>query len=263
MLGSWSAIALAVLSKGPVALVLPAFAMVVYSVVQRDFALWRRLHLGWGLLLLLAICAPWFVRVSMHNPEFAQFFFIHEHLARYLTKVHQRYEPWWYFLPILLAGSLPWTWTVLRGLFAGWRADDASRPFRPARFLIIWSACVFFFFSGSDSKLPPYILPIMPSLALLAGIYLSRTGCSRIAPGSDANASADGNRPLRGLPPSWGCILRLQSSRSTPLTFRGSAAATAALIAGVFAGLWLSYRSTRARRSSFGESLCCAGSNCC
>lgn len=242
MIGSWAAIALAVLSKGPVALALPAFAIAVYSAVQRDFELWRRLHLGWGLTVVLAICSPWFVRVSMHNPEFAQFFFIHEHLARYLTKVHQRYEPWWYFIPILLIGSLPWTWAMVRGVIAGWRVDNRDRPFHPARFLIVWSACVFLFFSGSDSKLPPYILPMMPPLALLAGVHLTTldaAGLRRaIMPTLLVTTALFVLTTVLGLHPPTEKIARY--SAYVPWI----AAATAALIAGVFGGLWLSYRST-------------------
>ncbi len=54
------------------------------------------------------MAAPWFIAVSLRNPDFPEFFFIHEHFARFLTTVHQRVEPWWFFLPLLLLGVLPW-----------------------------------------------------------------------------------------------------------------------------------------------------------
>ncbi len=60
--------------------------------------------LGLRLLIFLVLAAPWFVLVSLRNPGFAEFFFIHEHFARYLTKVHQREGAWWYYVPLLLAG---------------------------------------------------------------------------------------------------------------------------------------------------------------
>ena len=68
--------------------------------------------------LFLAICAPWFVAVSLANPEFPWFFFVHEHFQRYTSTIHQRSQPWWYFLPILLAGMLPWTLTLIDALNA-------------------------------------------------------------------------------------------------------------------------------------------------
>ena len=61
-----------------------------------------------GVPLFLLIAAPWFIAVSLRNPDFPEFFFVHEHFARFLTTVHQRVEPWWFFLPLLLVGVLPW-----------------------------------------------------------------------------------------------------------------------------------------------------------
>ncbi|MBI3068262.1 MAG: glycosyltransferase family 39 protein, partial [Betaproteobacteria bacterium] len=90
---AWAAAALAVLSKGLIGVVLPAAALVVYSLVQRDFALWKRLHLASGVALFLLIAAPWFVAVSIANPEFPRFFFVHEHFERFLTTVHKRDQP--------------------------------------------------------------------------------------------------------------------------------------------------------------------------
>ena len=85
MLLAWAAAALAVLSKGLVGIVLPAGAVVLYALIERDRERWARLHLLPGGLLFLAITAPWFVAVSLANPEFFRFFFIHEHVDRFLT----------------------------------------------------------------------------------------------------------------------------------------------------------------------------------
>ncbi|MBZ0090783.1 MAG: glycosyltransferase family 39 protein [Sulfuricellaceae bacterium] len=167
---AWAALALAVLSKGLMGLVLPGAALVLYTLIQRDFALWKRLHLVTGTLLFLAIAAPWFIAVSLANPEFFHFFFIHEHFERFLTKVHGRFHPWWSFIPILLAGMLPWTTHMFDALANAWKSDNTDRrAFQPKRFLLIWAVFIFVFFSASDSKLPSYILPIFPALALLMG----------------------------------------------------------------------------------------------
>jgi 4-amino-4-deoxy-L-arabinose transferase-like glycosyltransferase len=175
MLAAWAAAALATLSKGLIGPALPAAALVIYVLIERDWRLLARLHLASGALLFLAITVPWFVLVSRANPEFAHFFFIHEHLERFLTKVHGRYQPVWYFVPILLGGLVPWTVTFFPALARGARDDRAAR-FKPLRFLVVWAATVFVFFSVSSSKLPSYILPIFPALAILVGAALPTLG---------------------------------------------------------------------------------------
>ena len=89
--------AFAVLSKGLIGIALPGAVVVLYMLIKRDFGLWRRLHLVTGGLLFVAITAPWFIAVSWANPEFAWFFFVHEHLQRYTSTIHQRYQPWYFF----------------------------------------------------------------------------------------------------------------------------------------------------------------------
>ncbi len=175
MLVAWAAAALATLSKGLIGPALPAAALVIYVLIERDWRLLTRLHLVTGMLLFLAITVPWFVAVTRANPEFAHFFFIHEHLERFLTKVHGRYQPLWYFVPILLGGLIPWTLTFFPAVARSWRADGPAR-FKPLRFLAVWAGTVFVFFSVSSSKLPSYILPIFPALAVMIGVALPALG---------------------------------------------------------------------------------------
>lgn len=177
MLLCWLFLALALLNKGLVALVLPGLTLIGYSLWKKDWRLWQRLELGWGLGVLLLVTAPWFLVVSARNPGFLQFFFIHEHFQRYLSEIHERVEPWWYFLPILLLGMLPW-------IFAAWRVlvfppqarVEAGGGVQIRAFLWLWVIMTFVFFSLSGSKLPSYILPLFPALALLVGDGLSRDG---------------------------------------------------------------------------------------
>ncbi len=172
---TWATLALSVLSKGLIGVVLPGAVLVLYTLIQRDFGLWKRLHLITGLLIFFAITVPWFVSVSLANPEFFQFFFIHEHFERFLTKVHDRYHPWYSFIPILLLGILPWLVMMFDALFNAWKADNTTpKAFQPKRFMLVWAVFIFVFFSMSSSKLPSYILPIFPALALLIGERLSR-----------------------------------------------------------------------------------------
>jgi 4-amino-4-deoxy-L-arabinose transferase-like glycosyltransferase len=173
---AWIALALAMLTKGLVALVLTGGTLFWYSLVNRDASPWRRLNPVSGLLLFAALVAPWFVAVSVVNPEFAHFFFIHEHFERFLTTVHRRDQPGWYFFAVYLLGALPWTFMLLHALLKSWKREAAA-TFQPQRFLLLWIVITFVFFSISSSKLPSYILPIFPALALLGGKWLS--GVSR------------------------------------------------------------------------------------
>jgi 4-amino-4-deoxy-L-arabinose transferase-like glycosyltransferase len=172
MLWCWAGMALAVMSKGLIGIVLPGAVLFIYTFVARDWAIWKRLHIGAGLLVFFLITTPWFVLVSLDNPEFPHFFFIHEHLQRFTSKIHHRAGPLYYFLPILLLGMVPWLGVLVQGVLQGVR--NAPGAFQPKKMLLVWAAFIFFFFSISSSKLPSYILPIFPALALLLACYLER-----------------------------------------------------------------------------------------
>ena len=186
MLLAWAAAALALLSKGLIGLVLPALTLIAYTLITRETAPWRRLHLASGLALFFLIAAPWFIAISLANPEFPRFFFIHEHFERFLTRVHGRYQPWYEYIPILLLGSLPWLGSLFpalrraltvekEGIGRGTACPAASAlpSIRPRLFLALWVVVVMVFFSISQSKLPGYILPVFPALALLIGDTLA------------------------------------------------------------------------------------------
>ncbi|HEV7819919.1 MAG TPA: glycosyltransferase family 39 protein, partial [Burkholderiales bacterium] len=178
--------AFAVLSKGLIGLVLPGAVVALYILIKRDFGLLRKLHILTCGLLFLAICAPWFIAVSVANPEFAWFFFIHEHFQRYTTTIHQRYQPWYFFIPILLAGALPWLLTLVDAVIHACKRRPEDKRFDPVFFSLLWAGFIFVFFSVSGSKLPSYILPIFPALALITGLRLttlsSRTLAWQLAP---------------------------------------------------------------------------------
>jgi 4-amino-4-deoxy-L-arabinose transferase-like glycosyltransferase len=173
MMLAWAGAAAAVLSKGLMALVLPGGALILYSLWTRDVSPWRRLDPLRGVLIFLALAAPWFLLGGAAHPEFLHFFFIHEHLERFTSTVHQRVEPFWYFLPILLAGWLPWTSLLYASVIRPLRGFH-SRVFSPQRFLALYALLVVVFFSLSGSKLPSYILPAFPAIALLMGRTLAQ-----------------------------------------------------------------------------------------
>ncbi len=187
MLLAWAAMALAVLSKGLMGIVLPGAALFIYCVAERDFSVLKRMHWLSGLSVFLLIAAPWFYLVMKANPEFFERFFIYEHYTRFTTKELGRYQPWYYFIPILLMGALPWTLLMFDSLSRAWRRGrQPGRLFNAERFLLIWAIFIYLFFTVSGSKLPSYLLPMFPALALLMGnriaVMSERTLFWQIAP---------------------------------------------------------------------------------
>ncbi len=147
--------ALAVLSKGLVGLILPGAVLVLYTVIARDWAMWKRLHLIGGLIVFFAIVTPWFVLVQQRNPEFLNFFFIVQQFKRYLTPEQNRPGAFYYFVPVLLVGFLPWLSVTF--------AERAPRmaPAAPAERLRARHA---------DDGLDRLHLPVLQRLALEAAV---------------------------------------------------------------------------------------------
>jgi 4-amino-4-deoxy-L-arabinose transferase-like glycosyltransferase len=183
MLACWVAMGVAVLTKGLVGVALPGLVLVLYTGVTRDLGLWRRLHLPAGIVLMLLVAVPWYWLVAQRNPEFLRFFFIHEHWQRYTSTVHARSGAPWYFVPLLAGGFLPWL-GLLPGMVRAIRQRAGvinaagtrdHKPFQPALMAAVWAVSIFVFFSLSGSKLPGYIVPVFPALAILAGVALTQT----------------------------------------------------------------------------------------
>ncbi|WP_109482955.1 glycosyltransferase family 39 protein [Paraburkholderia sp. C35] len=168
----WASMALAVLSKGLVGLILPGAVLVLYTLVARDWAMWKRLYLVSGLIVFFAIVTPWFVLVQDRNPEFFNFFFIVQQFRRYLTPEQNRPGPFWYFLPVMLVGFLPWLSGTFQSARYALRMPRQATGFAPVTLLFVWTAFIFLFFSASHSKLLSYTLPIAPAIALIIGMYL-------------------------------------------------------------------------------------------
>ena len=181
MLVAWAATGLALLSKGLIALLLPGLAVFLYCLVHRDFSVLRRLSPLAGASVLLVIAAPWFIAVSRANPEFAAFFFLHEHFGRFLTTTHERAGPLWYYIPVLMVGSLPWIGFLLVSPRRSWRDAINPRCIDPSRFLWLWCGSMFVFFSVSGSKLPVYVLPMFPALCLLLARAMQRSSAQQFA----------------------------------------------------------------------------------
>lgn len=184
--------AMAVMTKGLVGLAVPAVIVLLWLACTGRWQVIWEMMLVRGALLFLLLTAPWHILVSLQNPalpgaeglwsqnpqgqSFFWFYFIHEHLLRYLTDISNRSQPFWFFFLILPAGFFPWVAFLLPALReagrGGWQKlrSEHSRQL----FLLIWAGFVLLFFSISKSKLVPYILPALPPLALLTGHWLAQ-----------------------------------------------------------------------------------------
>ncbi|HLW70373.1 MAG TPA: glycosyltransferase family 39 protein [Candidatus Binataceae bacterium] len=156
------AIALAVLTKGPIGLAIPLVAGAIFLVTERDWrhAL-RRFRVVPGFCLTAAIVAPWFVAVAIRQPDFLDFYFVGEHFRRFFQSSYSHGQPIYYYVPVIIAGTLPWS---ILAPFAAWRS---LTPNPARRFCLISAATIFVVFSCASAKLIPYILPALPPLAIV------------------------------------------------------------------------------------------------
>ena len=175
---AWAAIGLGAITKGPIALALPLLAVLPWAV-----ATGRPLRrcVSWGALAAFAATAlPWFVAVSLRHPEFPHYVFVRETLERVTTRSFHRTAPFWYYLPIVLVGAFPWVIPALAR--AGrWRAAWVARrdpAAGDALLLVSWVAVPLVFLSLNQSKLPHYVLPLMPAMALAAARALAADGAA-------------------------------------------------------------------------------------
>lgn len=165
---------LAVLTKGLIGIVFPMLIIGLWILLTNQWRLLKQCYLASGVLLFLLIVLPWHILVQSRNPEFFQFYFIDQQFLRYSTLIAQRYQPNWFFIPIFIAGFLPWVCFFPQAIVShfprNWQQFKEKNNYI---FLLLWVGIIFIFFSFSHSKLIPYILPIFPALALLTGHYLS------------------------------------------------------------------------------------------
>lgn len=165
-LGLW--LAIATLAKGPAALILAGGSILLWAVATRNFRCALRMLHPLAIFSFAVVALPWYALCARANPSFFHIFFIEHNFQRYLTPIFQHRQPFWFFAPIVLLGFLPWS------AFFFSVACDAFRTLRsrswrasPGLFIACWAIFPFIFFSFSQSKLPEYILPIFPPLAIL------------------------------------------------------------------------------------------------
>ena len=166
-------IALAFLAKGLIGIIFP---FGILGILLLTSSRWREisgLFSTIGIMIFLAVSLPWIILVQLENPEFFNFFFIQEHFLRFTTRMHGHAEPFYFYLPILLVGTLPWC-AFLPEVISKYRNGEALFSCIEKRLLLIWPGLILVFFTISSSKLVPYIAPVFIPIALGFGQLLRR-----------------------------------------------------------------------------------------
>jgi 4-amino-4-deoxy-L-arabinose transferase-like glycosyltransferase len=182
-------LALGTLAKGPIAPLLAAIIIVSFAIAKTDYRLVGKTFWLPGVFLFCAVASPWYIAVQIKNPEFFRVFILQHNLARFGTNLYHHPEPFWYYVPVLLLGLIPWTVFVaasvaeiIRALWAErqqmLRSEDDLNVF-----LAIWLAVPVVIFSLSQSKLPGYIVPALPAGTLLLAEYVRRRVTNGERPG--------------------------------------------------------------------------------
>jgi 4-amino-4-deoxy-L-arabinose transferase-like glycosyltransferase len=168
---AWLAIGLGIVTKGPVALLIPLLVGLPFGFHRRAL---RAVVYPPAVALGLVVVVPWVVRMTHELPDYLHYVLVTETWRRISSDQLHRSQPFWYFVPVILAGAFPWTCMLVAALWR--RGRSRLRPTDPRIvFLVLWIALPFVFFSLSRSKLPHYMLPLMPAIALLAAVLLCGT----------------------------------------------------------------------------------------
>jgi 4-amino-4-deoxy-L-arabinose transferase-like glycosyltransferase len=166
--------ALATMTKGLIGIVIPAMVIGSWILILKDWGILRTMYLPSAVSLFLLIAAPWHVLISRENPDFLRSYLFDEHFQRYLTKPEGPFEQPWAYIPVLLLGLFPWAVFMLQGLRHSLRFPRQQRhQHKEVIFLVLWAGLIFLFFSASSYKSIPYILPMLPPLAILIARYIA------------------------------------------------------------------------------------------
>ncbi len=165
--------ALAFLTKGLIGIVFPFAILIVWLLVSWRWRAVFTLFSPVGILILLAISCPWIILAQRANSDFLWFFFVQEHFLRYTTTMHGKENPLFYYVPILIAGTVPWCAFLFEAVTGIMGRKISLRGGLDWRFLLTWPIFIFVFFSLSSSKLIPYMTPLFLPVAVIFGHLFS------------------------------------------------------------------------------------------
>ena len=161
---------LAVLAKGPLGLLLPGLVVGGYLLVTREWRWLRELLSPLAVGAFVVVAAPWYAAIFLdQGRHFLDVFILDHNVQRFTSTIHKHPGPFWYYVPVLLAGLFPWSGLTVPAV---WRTSP--RESRADLFLLLWLLLPLAFFSLAGSKLPGYILPCVPPLAILVGRLADR-----------------------------------------------------------------------------------------
>ena len=164
---------LAVLTKGPIGLLLPGLVILVFLLVERDLSALRRLCIPTGLLVFAAVCAPWYVYMYFaHGADFVNTFLGIHNVLRATVSEHAKWNVWYFYLGIYFLGMFPWSFALPLGLYRAWRVRPAMDV--RTRFLLVWAIVVPVFFQLMATKYPTYSFPAFLPTAILTARLLAQ-----------------------------------------------------------------------------------------
>ena len=159
---------LAVLAKGPAGIILCGGAVFFWAVATKRWRDALRLFHPGAIAAFCFTAFPWYILCAHRNPDFFRIFIIEHNFKRFLTPEFQHLQPFWFYAEIILLAFLPWTAMLIWTLIAGpGRLRQPNRLSAFTYFLLCWSGFCLVFFTISRSKLPGYILPAIPAIALI------------------------------------------------------------------------------------------------
>jgi 4-amino-4-deoxy-L-arabinose transferase-like glycosyltransferase len=171
-------VGIGVLTKGPVAAVIPLLVFTAYLAVHRELGRLREMMIPAGALIALAIAAPWYIALYLQDGwTYITAFFIGENVGRFTETIGVQARAWHFYIPVVLADMLPWS-VCLPAVVMTWWADRRREPdavsVRMRTLLLLWIAVIVVVFSLSQTKQDLYILPIVAAVAVLGGDWVAR-----------------------------------------------------------------------------------------
>jgi 4-amino-4-deoxy-L-arabinose transferase-like glycosyltransferase len=171
---SYPCLGLAVLTKGPVGVLLPGLIVLTFFTWRKNWSELRQMRLGVGLLLFLLVALPWYwLMYVRHGQAFLRNFFgIHNYLRATVSE-HPRDNVLYYYPLLFVASTLPWTGVCFAGLGAGWRQCRQQHDL--ATFLMVWTGVFVIFYSLMATKYPTYTFPMLFPVIVLTACYLEES----------------------------------------------------------------------------------------